>query len=222
MGKRKIKGNKDLEKIADMFKSLGLTSGEQYRAIFQFKEYKDHYHIDSYSDLQLLSELVFREMLQERNKCKIGTIDKSDNVKKQKAIPITAMRALDENLDRMLVIREKLGLFKKDERKDPYEYQNLLEEKFKKHREENAGDYSCPCPYCKKMIFFMFKVKDYTAKEHPFFRGKFLTNDELWECYKKGIPVTKEVLAKIFKTSTDYIDYLETKIYNDTPNNPSK
>jgi len=208
MGKRKIKGDKELEKIAEMFKSLGLSSGEQYRAIFQFKGYQDHYHIDSHSDSQLLSELVFREILQERCKIKIGTIEKSKSVKEQKVIPVTIMKAMDDNLAHMLVIREKLGLFGKDERKDPYEYQHQLEKKFEKHREENAGDYSCPCPHCKKMIFFMFNVKDYTAKEHPFFpKGKIMDNLHLIRLYLDG-KLNKEDISKIFGTSLDYVDWL--------------
>lgn len=220
MGKRKIKGDKELEKIAEMFKSLGLSSGEQYRAIFQFKEYKDSYHIESYSDLQLLSELVFREILQERCKTKIGTVDKSKNVKEQKIIPVAVMKALDDNLDRMLTIREKLGLFSDKKVDDPFEHLQTLEKKFEKHREENAGDYSIPCPFCSKMIFLMFKVKNYEAKKHPFFKGKFLVNDELWKLYKEG-RLTKEDLANIFQTSSDYIDWLEAHIYNKDSNNPS-
>ena len=130
------------------------------------------------------------------------------------------MRALDENLNLMLTIREKLGLFTKEEKSDPYEYLQALEKKFEKHREENAGDYSIPCPYCSKMIFLMFKVKDYEAKKHPFFKGKFLTCDYIWKLYKEG-KLTKEDLANIYQTSLDYIDWLESHIYNKDSNNPS-
>lgn len=213
MSKRKPNKDKELEQDAPEFKSLGLSRSEQYYANKRFTQYKEKYHIDSYSDLQMLSELVFREILQERCKTKIGTIDKSKNVKDRKVIPVATMRALDDNLDRMLLLREKLGLFTKEEKSDPYEHLISLEKKFEKHREENAGDYSCPCPLCKEMIFFTFKVKDYDASKHPFYKGKFLSNDELWKLYKEGI-LTKENLAKIYQTSTDYIDWLETHLYN--------
>jgi len=218
-GKRKIITDEELGPIYEKFKKLGLTPTESYDATVRVDNYRNKYHIQSFSDMELVQELVFREVIQERYKNEILTKNKKTEDPEEKAkLASHNRRAMDDNFDRMLIIREKLGLFQKDNKKDPYEYLRLLEKKFAKHREENAGDYSLPCPLCQKMIFLMFKVKDYEAKQHPFFpKGKFLTNDYLWKLYKEG-KLSKEDLAKVFQASLDYIDWLEKHIYK----NPSQ
>lgn len=202
------------------FQGIGLEPTEKKLAKKLFADYRKNYTIDFLSDLQLLEELVYRETLQTRYKTKIEDISKSKTVKGKNIIPKSILKELDENLDKILLLKEKLGLFSDNNQKDPYEYLKQLEEKAKIHRQEHAGDYSMPCPYCSKMVYFMWKVKDYEAKKHPFFKGKFLTNDYLWELYKRG-RLTAEDLAKVFQTSVDYIAWLAKRIYRDS-DKPSK
>jgi len=202
------------------FIGAGLEKDEKKLAKKLFDDYRKHYSIDTLSDLQLLESLVYREIIQVRYKKKIEDISKSETVKAKNIIPNALLEYLDGNLAQILILKEKLGLFSKNKEKDPYEYLTQLEHKFKKHRQENAGDYTIPCPFCSKMIFLMFKVKDYEAKKHPFFKGKFLTNDYLWKLYKEE-KISAKDLAKVFQTSTDYITWLDKHIYK-APDTPSK
>ena len=54
------------------FKATGLGVKETHMAEKRFEEYRKNYDITKLSDLELLSEKVFREALQEKTKAKIG------------------------------------------------------------------------------------------------------------------------------------------------------
>jgi len=216
--------NKESKEEEQVYKFLGsgLTTTEKHWAESLFDDYKKHYHITTLSDLQLLEELCFRQTLQERVKKTIGKVAKGTYKKEKNITSKIHLQQLDDNLERILTLKDRLGLFDKKDKEDPYEYLKQLEKKFEEHRKENAGDYSLPCPFCSKMIFLMFKVKDYNAVKHPFFPyGKFITNDTLWELYKSGKSLTKEKFAEALGTSPDYIDHLATYVYKDS-DKPSK
>jgi len=192
------------------FSGTGLSKEDKAVAKKLFNDYRKNYNIDSLSDLQLLEELVYRESRQDSLKKQIAEFEAGNTKSKPRGIETD----LDENLQQIIILKDKLGLFEDKSKESPYEYLEELEEKFKKHREQNAGDYSCPCPFCKKMIFFMFKVKNYKAKKHPFYKGKFLTNEYLWKLYKEGRLTAKD-LAEVFQTSIDYIKWLDKNLYKD-------
>ena len=186
------------------FRGVGLNKKEKNEAKKLFKDYRDNYNIDSVSDLTLLEELVYREIRQDRMKRAIEDFEAG----KTKSRPKYVEEELDENLQQILNLKEKLGLFEERQKEDPYEYLKTLEKKFEQHRKNNAGDYSLPCPHCSKMIFLMFNVKNYKAKKHPFFpKGKFIDNPYLINLFKEG-KLTKKDIANIFGTSKDYINWL--------------
>jgi len=200
------------------FTGAGLSKEDIKIAEKSFKDYRKNYNIDDLSDLNLLEELVYREIRQDKLKKNLGLFDEG----KIKSKPKNLEKDLDENLQQILTLKEKLGLFNKKEKENPYEYLQELEKKFEKHRKENAGDYSIPCPYCQKMIFLMFNVKNYKAKKHPFFpKGKFITNDYLWKLYREGKLKDTDV-AGILQTTTDYIHWLAKHIYKDSDKPSSK
>ena len=60
------------------FTGTGLGTKERRKGIKIFETYKKRYHIERYSDLQILDELVVRELYQERYKAKIGDLAKKD------------------------------------------------------------------------------------------------------------------------------------------------
>ena len=205
-------------KKSETFTGTGLNDEETQWGRDRFNEYCKNYHIDQLSDLQILQELVYREALQERYKRRIGEIEEANKTATKKASTKYVQDSLNSNLDNIIKLREKLGLFREKKDNDPYEYLEQLEEKFEKHRKENAGDYSLVCPHCSKMIFLMFSVKNYKATKHGFFpRGRFLTNDHLWKLYREE-KLTKEDLAQVFQTSPDYVDWLAKHIYHDSDN----
>ena len=88
------------------FKGSGLTAKERRWAKKRFDEYKEHYHIDHLSDLQLLEDLVFREALQERFKKQIEKIEKTKANKENVIVPKNIIESLDGNLEQIIIIKE--------------------------------------------------------------------------------------------------------------------
>lgn len=218
--------DKDLEKQKTQyeFQGTGLLTSEKKWALARFENYKASYHIESLSDLQLLEELVFREALQERYKKKIAKLAKPARKRKKtqddkdkpkvttEVVPKYVINALDENLDKILIIKEKLGLFEEKKGEDPFQYIQRLKKKFKKHREENQGSRTIICPHCSKMVMLKIRTKAWEALKHPFFKDRWLANKYLWKLYKEG-KITKEDMAEVLHCPTDYVDWLDEKIY---------
>ena len=204
--------NKDINYT---FTGAGLTKEERKKAKKRFYDYKDRYSIESISDLPLLENLVFREALQERIQIKMEELSKNDIAKSANIIPVHILNSLNENLDQILILKEKLGLFEKKEENDAFKALEILEKKFKIWLEENSGSRTLICPFCSKPIMLLIKTDAWEALKHPFFKDKMLFNKEAWKLYKSG-KITKLELAKILQgeeiTSEDYITWLESKI----------
>jgi len=225
------KPNKDneLESKEYKFQGTGLTALEKRWAKRRFKDYRTHYHIDSLSDLQLLEELVHREVYQEKYHKKIGKLSKdtkSNKIKeetkketKSEIVPTYIIRSLNENLNQILILKEKLGLFAEKKADDPFQYIQTLIAKHKKWMTENQGSRTLSCPHCKQMIMLKIRTDFWEALKHPFFKDKILTNEHLWKCYKEGkiskLDITKVLLGKEVE-NTKYIDWLEEKIYRNS------
>ena len=193
------------------FKGTGLTHNEKRIAQRKFKKYKEIYHIDSLSDIQLLESLVYRELLQERTKEQI----KDDVDKNQILKPASTrlMNIINNNEECILILKEKLGLFEDKKVKDPFKHIQILKKKFKKWMSENQGSRTLICPHCSKLVLLKIRTKAWEALKHPFFKDRILANVHLWKLLKEG-KITKDDIAKVLGCSSDYIDWLKEKIYN--------
>ncbi len=105
------------ENLKFKFEATGLADDEKKEAKKQFSSYKRQYNIDNLSDLQLLSELVFREALQNRYKKQIEELSK----KQKEVIPKHIIESLNSNLAEIIKVKEKLGLFEDKKKTDPFE-----------------------------------------------------------------------------------------------------
>ena len=216
-----LKSNND-NTLQYKFEGTGLSATERRWGENRFNDYREKYHMENLSDLQILEELVFRECLQEKYKKKIGKLTKKTRKKKgekdklktnTEIVPKYLISALNENLDKILLIKEKLGLFADKTGEDPFKYIKNLKDKFKKWREENQGSRETICPHCSKMVMLKIRTEAWEAQKHPFFKDKILANKSLWKLYKDGKIMKKDV-AEILGCSDDYIDWLEEKIYS--------
>jgi DNA-directed RNA polymerase subunit RPC12/RpoP len=192
------------------FDSTGLATKEKKIGLSLFKKYQEKYHIENISDLSILNELVFREVLQIRYKKKIETYSKSKTTESDATIPSNIIRFLDENLAKILELKEKLGLLQEKVGDDPFKYVTELKAKFKKWKEENQASRSLVCPHCSKMILLKIKTDIWEAQKHNMFKDKILYNEHLVNLYldKK---ITKEDVAKILGCSDYYVDWLIEK-----------
>jgi hypothetical protein len=203
-----------------LYQGVGLGRYEKIHGQKKFDEYCSIYHITQFSDLQLLEELIYREITQERFKIEIeekkASTEKknktlSDENQKEISVPKYVVEAMNANLEQVLVLKEKLGLLNNQEGDDGFKYIQQLEAKFKNWCQENQ-DRTFSCPHCSKMILLYMKSEYWETMKHPFFESKVLGNKKLWELYKTNKLTLKEI-AEVLGCSEKYIAWLENKIY---------
>ena len=194
------------------FQGTGLSVAERNAAKKAFNKYLSTYPNPSYSDLQLLEELVYRETIHERYKRKIDELNKNEKLKSENIIPSYLLDFLNENLEQQITIKDKLGLFK-EKTEDEYKALQILEKKFEIYKEEHIEEFDVDCPFCGIKFFLNRRTDNYQPSKLKLFKNKVLCNSTLWRIYKEK-KITKEEFAEILNVSTDYIDWLEKKIYN--------
>jgi len=198
------------------FQGIGLGRYEIKKAKQAFENYCQHYNITAYSDYQMIEELVFQEIMQERLKKKIEQLEeKYKKENKEYSVPRHVVETMKINFDQILAIKEKLGMFENKEGADGFNYIQKLKEKFKKWCEENQGSRTVVCPHCSKMILLKIRTDIWEALKHPFFKDKLLANKYLWKLYKEG-KIKKQDVAEVLGCSAQYIDWLEKKIYQNS------
>jgi hypothetical protein len=190
------------------FRGTGLLDSERKWAKRRFDNYIKRYDVESYSNLQLLEDLVFRESLQEKYKKKREEIEKT-----AKPLPSYLLENMNENEEQMFNLRDKLGFFKEKNIDDPIEKFNILEKKFDKWEETHAEERKVTCPFCSEVFFLHIRTDKYTESKLKLYKNKILCNAHLWKCYKEG-KITKDDMALVLNVSPDYIDWLEKNIYN--------
>jgi len=196
----------------------GLITKEKHTAEKLFNEYRDKYHVDTFSDLQLLTTLVFREILQIRYKKKIASLNKNRAVQDAQIIPRHLIDSLDNNEERILILKDKLGFFSEKKIDDSYKSLEILEQKMAIYRKEHPEEFKTTCPFCSKVFFLNIRTTNYKESKLNLYKDKVLCNEHLWHCYKEN-KITKSDVASILNVSEDYVDWLESKIYYKKGNN---
>lgn len=215
----------------DSFNPTGLNDEEAKVGKKLFDDYKKHYNIEQLSDLQILSELVYREVLQLRYKNRIAEIEKhnqeADQTKKDKKKQSSAyvIRSLNENLEQILTLKDKLGLFNQKKDNDGYKHLEILKKKFKIWLKENQASRTIVCPHCSKMLMLRMKTTAWDVQKHTMFRDRILCNDHLVKMFMER-KITADDCAKVLGVSPAYIQWLIKKWYDtakvkdsDTPTN---
>ena len=195
------------------FVGVGLAGVAKRSAHYKFEEYREHYHLTQYSDLQLLEDLVYREYLADEFKKKIVKAEtKYKKEEKEYTAPKYLVDTMNTNQDKIIELKNKLGMFSDKNNKDGYDYIQKLKEKFSIWLKENQDHYFV-CPHCSKNILLKMKSEYWEAQKHPFYESKILGNKKLWQLCQEG-RLTKEEVAEILQCSPTYIDWLSKKIYN--------
>jgi len=209
------------ENIKYEYQGIGLGKSEKYVGKKKFDEYCAIYHITAYSDLQLLEELIFREILQEQFKIQIedkksATIKKNKNLKeddqKEIAIPTYVVDAMNKNLEQVLSLKEKLGLINANTGDDAFKHFKILENKFKLWCEENQGSRTFTCEHCSKTNILYIKPDVWESQGHKFFKDRILCNEHLIKLYKEK-KITSGDVSSVLGTSPAYTEWLIKKWY---------
>lgn len=208
-------------KKSESFDSTGLEKVEAKLGKKLFENYRNNYNISQLSDTQILSELVYREILQLRYKTKISEKEihnAKEDSKKQSTVYL--VRSLNENLEQILTLKEKLGLFETKKDNDSYKALETLKKKFQIWLKENQASRTLICPMCSKMIMLRMKTESWEAQKHPMFKDRILANDHLIKLYMDK-KITDEDVAKVLGTSKDYTKWLISKWYDKDSNTPT-
>ena len=193
------------------FQGVGLTKQEKFAGNKKFADYRSHYHVEAYSDMQMLEELIYREILQERLKHKIEQLEeKYKKEEKEYSVPRHVVETMNENFEQVLSIKEKLGMFENKEGKDGFDYIQQLKDKFKVWCTENQASRTVVCPHCSKMLALYIKPETWETYKHPFFKDKLLYNSHLVKLYNEK-KITADDVAKILGCSDKYVDWLIKK-----------
>lgn len=181
---------------------------EKKQAIELLKKYLIDYSIETVSDKQTLTQLIFLEVLNSRLQRVINQAEKDT-----KAIPSNMVDLVHRNMQEIAKTKQSLGITKsaKDQNKqDGYTYLKLVQKKYKKWLSENQATRTLWCPHCAKATLLKIKMDNWEAQQHPYFRDRILGNEHLISLYKEN-KLTRNDLAKIFEVSADYVDWLVVK-----------
>lgn len=205
----------------------GLSTKDTRRAQEKFDNYLSHYpHLNKLSDLALLEELVYLEINQEQYKDKIKSLEKKKKDSDPSGPPKALQDQLNNNLEQILKLKERLGLFEEKKNLDVWEYIKEIFAKFAIWREQNQDCRKVTCPFCSTPFFLMIRTDKYQEMEFPMFKGKILCNKVLHNMYKED-RISKDEYAESMGVSTDYIDwldenYFEAKNQNKEDEDPTK
>ncbi|MHA1787861.1 MAG: hypothetical protein ACTSXT_01410 [Candidatus Helarchaeota archaeon] len=193
------------------FEGIGLSTAEKRKAKKRFEAYIDNYHIENLADYQLIEELVFRESLQERYKKQIGKLAKKSE--KEELVPKHILNTLDDNLQNIVTLKEKLGLFDDKNKKDEVvEVLERLKKKMQIYAETHRAKCLFKCPSCGEYALLLKKIDDYNTFNFNLLRGTFVYNEQLMEEIEKG-NLSIDRVAKILGCSSDYVKGCYEKIY---------
>lgn len=206
------KDKADLPIVSNRVLKLGVeglfTDKEEIKLAKELeKKYLSEYNIETISDKNLLSNLIYLEVIH------IAKLQKSANefTVSNDQLPWQLLDAIHKNITQILNIKEKLGLNKKEEiSNDAFQSLELLKKKFKVWAENNQASRTLVCPHCSQMIMLKIRTDKWEAQKHPYFRDRLLGNESLIRLYKQG-KLTREDVASILGTSSDYTDWVVNK-----------
>lgn len=167
--------------------------------------YLTEFELQNISDKALLKELIYLEVFQRTRLQKSA----EELQKEAGSVPLQILDSIHKNIDKIVYLKTTLGLSKEknQDQNDAYKALQTLIKKAEIWRRENQASRMLYCPHCVKPIMLRIRTEAWEAQAHPFFRDRILGNSHLIYLYKNN-KLTKEDLAKIFQTSTDYIDWL--------------
>ena len=105
----------------------GLSEDEIKWGGNRFQDYLDNYpHLDNYSSIQDLNELVYSECMHERFKLKVARILESAKENETPALSPNLQKQIQESMADIFKQKERLGLEEKKDDHNPYQaYESL-------------------------------------------------------------------------------------------------
>lgn len=178
---------------------------EKNKAFILAGKYLKDYTIETISDKNTLKTLIYYEIILVRLQVMLNEAHSKNEPSNLKLID-----EMNRVVDKVIQLKESLGLVRDESKADSFKALELLREKFVKYREENQGSRNINCPHCGQMILLKIRTDKWDAAKHPFFKDRILTNEHLLTMYKAG-KIDKEDVSKVLECSTDYIEWIIDK-----------
>jgi len=198
------------------FQGTGLTTREKKWGDQRFSEYRINYpHLHKMSDLLILEELIYQEVLHERLKEKISRTTRQKITEEKAEFPSHLQEDLKSSIDLQFKLKEKLGLFEDKKKLDAFRDLQETEEKFKQYRRENPDLFKVTCVQCAFSFYLKRRTIDYEPLTSSWFKNKVLFNLPLFKKYLSKEPLSKRDMTEILGVSEDYIDWIIEKFLTD-------
>ena len=197
---KKEEKEKDLLDVDNLFQD----KKEKVKGKKLLHKYVSNYSIETVSDKNILSQVIYTEILIERIQEKLNSFKDND-----KAVPISLVDTLLKLQNQALSLKEKLGILDSKE-SNTFKEIEVLKRKLKNWGKENQASRTIACPSCGQMVLWRIRTDIWEAQRHPFFKDKVLGNKNLIELYFKR-KLTKVDVAKVLGTPEDYTDWLIEK-----------
>lgn len=207
--------------LKEGFQGSGLSDDEISIGRLRFNEYKKVYpQLNKLSSLQLLEELVWLECLQERFKQQVGIITaptkKIINGEEKivsESVPSHLQESIADNLNQIMALKTKLGMFEDKEVTDAFKKLQELETKMAEYRRTHPDLFKSTCIHCGRSQYLFRRTDKCEVLNSPFVEEKALNNKPLFRVYKSGQPLTKEDVAAILGSSVDIVDWINDKYF---------
>lgn len=162
---------------------------EQSLAESRFKTYITNNELDSASDIDTLTSLIFNEIFESRIQNELNKQQKEGKYPSDKLI-----KSLVEVQDQKAKLKVKLGIDKKDEENDDLSAFQLLQKRVANHINENKNEFTIflgwecdKCGFKDQESYLLYKpIKDFKILKHPYFAGKYLFSYPIVKDVKDG------------------------------------
>lgn len=187
--------------IEDKFKS----ADDKILAKKLFDDYLKNYEFDSYSDMNILSDLIFNEVL--KNSIQ-GFLSKASADETKTYISEKQIKSLHDIEVRVIELKIRLHIISDGEGETELNALQMLQKRMTKYIEFNRHEFEFICPDCGQPTLLRRRCgkKDFETLKHPFFCGRFYYNPRGMALVKAGI-WTKEQYAWAFHTHADYVTW---------------
>lgn len=195
------------DEMMGVTKQFTLKLEKDYARILMNRYFED-YTIETVSELNILSQIIYLEVIQHRLQRRMEEHYREDD----KAVPSDLLDMIHSNSESIDKLKRQLGLSSQKTR-NAYDVLEHLKRRAQKWREENQGSRSLVCPHCSKMMMLKIRTDVWESQKHPFFKDRILTNARLIDLYRKN-KISKKDVADVLETSEDYVDWLIKKWYD--------
>ena len=178
---------------------------ERKRAKLIFEKYLETKEFTDFSELSILSMLVYNRILVERIQ---ATINTQQDSKGNFFLNDKLAKTLHDAENQVLILEKKLGLDSVTSEESDLTALQRAKKQFHKWIQFNRTEYSTTCSNCGFPLLLRRKCNKnfWDVIKHPFFSGRWYFNYRAIQDVKNG-KLSKEQYANYFHTSVDYVNW---------------